>query len=85
MISGNTTAPGALVLVLAGYFGWFARFFEFVPGAVVFPLIIYVGLRTIAHSYEATAPRDYAALAFAAWMARQTRSGVSGMSICLIP
>ena len=27
----------------------------------------------------------YAAFAFASWIARQTRSGVSGMSMCLTP
>src|SRR5262249_40934816 len=45
---------------------WFAHFFEFVPGSVLFPIIIYVGLRTIAHSFETTTPRDYAAMALAA-------------------
>jgi AGZA family xanthine/uracil permease-like MFS transporter len=57
---------GTLLLALAGYFGWFARFFEWVPGAVLFPVIVYIGLRTIAHSFEASPPRDYAALALAA-------------------
>jgi AGZA family xanthine/uracil permease-like MFS transporter len=57
---------GTLVLALAGYFGWFAPVFESVPGAVLFPVIVYVGLRTIAHSFEVTPPRDYAALALAA-------------------
>jgi AGZA family xanthine/uracil permease-like MFS transporter len=55
-----------LLLALAGWFGWFARFFEMVPGAVVFPVIVYVGIRTIAHSFEATSRRDYAAMALAA-------------------
>src|SRR5262249_15388500 len=57
---------GTLALALAGYFGWFARFFEWVPGAVVFPVVVYIGLRTIAHSFEATPRRDYAAMALAA-------------------
>jgi adenine/guanine/hypoxanthine permease len=56
----------ALVLALAGYFGWFARFFEWFPGAVLFPVIVYIGLRTIAHCFEATPRRDYAAMALAA-------------------
>jgi adenine/guanine/hypoxanthine permease len=55
-----------LVLLLLGYFGWFAHFFEGLPGAVFFPLIVYIGLRTIAHSFESTPPRDYAAMAVAA-------------------
>jgi adenine/guanine/hypoxanthine permease len=55
-----------LVLAVTGYFGWFAHFFEGVPGAVFFPVIVYIGLRTIAHSFEATPPRDYAAMAVAA-------------------
>jgi AGZA family xanthine/uracil permease-like MFS transporter len=57
---------GTLAIALAGYFGWFAHFFQWVPGPVLFPVIVYIGLRTIAHSYEASPPRDYAALAFAA-------------------
>jgi AGZA family xanthine/uracil permease-like MFS transporter len=56
----------AAVLALAGYFGWFTRSLEWVPGAVLFPVVIYIGLRTIAHSYESTPPRDYAAMALAA-------------------
>lgn len=54
-----------LVLALLGYFGLFSRFFEWLPGAVLFPVIIYVGLQTIAHSFEATPRRDYAAMALA--------------------
>jgi AGZA family xanthine/uracil permease-like MFS transporter len=56
---------GTLALALASYFGGFARVFEWVPGAVAFPVIVYVGLRTIAHSFEATPRRDYAAMALA--------------------
>jgi AGZA family xanthine/uracil permease-like MFS transporter len=54
-----------MVLALMGYFGWFAHFFESVPGAALFPLIVYIGLRTIAHSLEVTPPRHYAAMAVA--------------------
>jgi adenine/guanine/hypoxanthine permease len=57
---------GPLVLALIGFFGWVLPVFEWVPGAVVFPVIVYVGLRTIAHSFEATPRRDYAAMALAA-------------------
>jgi AGZA family xanthine/uracil permease-like MFS transporter len=57
---------GAAALALTGYFGWFARLFEWVPGAVFFPLIVYIGLRTISHSFEATPQRDYPAMALAA-------------------
>lgn len=55
-----------LALAVVGWFGMFARFFEMVPGAVVFPVIVYVGLRTIAHSFEVTPRRDYAAMGLAA-------------------
>jgi AGZA family xanthine/uracil permease-like MFS transporter len=55
-----------LVAALLGFSGGFAYVFEGVPGAVLFPVVVYVGLRTIAHSFEATPPRDYAAMALAA-------------------
>jgi AGZA family xanthine/uracil permease-like MFS transporter len=55
-----------LALALVGFFGWIVYPFEWVPGAVVFPVIVYVGLRTIAHSFESTPRRDYAAMALAA-------------------
>ncbi len=57
---------GTLALAVVGYFGWFAYVFEWVPGAVLFPVIIYIGLRTIAHAFEAAPQRDYAAMALAA-------------------
>jgi AGZA family xanthine/uracil permease-like MFS transporter len=57
---------GTLTLALIGYFGWFARAFEYIPGAAVFPVIIYIGLRTIGHAFESVPRRDYAAVALAA-------------------
>lgn len=54
-----------LATALLGFFGGFAYLFESVPGAVLFPVVVYVGLRTIAHSFEVTSPRDYAAMALA--------------------
>jgi adenine/guanine/hypoxanthine permease len=57
---------GSALLAMAGFFGWFAYFFESVPGAVVFPVIVFIGLRTIAHSCESMPRRDYAAMALAA-------------------
>jgi AGZA family xanthine/uracil permease-like MFS transporter len=56
----------AVLLALAGSFGWFANIFLWFPGPVLFPIIVFIGIRTIAHSYEASPPRDYAALAIAA-------------------
>jgi AGZA family xanthine/uracil permease-like MFS transporter len=55
-----------LILAVAGYFGWAVHILEWVPGAILFPVIVYVGLRTIAHSMEVTPPVHYAAVALAA-------------------
>jgi AGZA family xanthine/uracil permease-like MFS transporter len=55
-----------LLFACIGYFGWFVRVFELFPTAVVYPVIVYIGLRTIAHSFESTPSRHYPALALAA-------------------
>ena len=47
---------------VAGYFGWI---FYLVPKAVVFPILIFVGLEITAQSFRATPRRHYPALALA--------------------
>jgi len=54
-----------LFLGIAGYFGWFIRLWEFFPQVVLFPVIVYIGIQTISHCYQATPARDYPALALA--------------------
>jgi AGZA family xanthine/uracil permease-like MFS transporter len=54
-----------LIVAVAGYFGWFFHVFEGVPGAILFPVVVYIGLRTIAHSLETTPQPHYAAVALA--------------------
>jgi AGZA family xanthine/uracil permease-like MFS transporter len=66
---GSRAAFTLVVPVVLGvmvYFGWFVYFFEWFPRAVLFPIIVFVGLRTIARSFEATPARHYPALAWAA-------------------
>lgn len=47
--------------------------------------------RSLRYPPASTSPRErgevnnYAALPFASWIARHTRSGVNGMSMCLMP
>jgi AGZA family xanthine/uracil permease-like MFS transporter len=55
-----------LLLAVAGYFGWAVHVLEWLPGAILFPVIVYIGLRTIAHSLEVTPRVHYAAVALAA-------------------
>jgi AGZA family xanthine/uracil permease-like MFS transporter len=56
----------ALLLAVVGYTGWFIRALEWLPPPILFPIVVYIGLQTIAHSLQATTSRDYAAMAFAA-------------------
>jgi AGZA family xanthine/uracil permease-like MFS transporter len=56
----------AVLLAVAAYFGWFVSALESLPSAVLFPIIVYLGLQTIAHSFQTTPGRDYAAMALAA-------------------
>jgi AGZA family xanthine/uracil permease-like MFS transporter len=67
MGSGRAYAAVAtLALAVIACSGGFTRVLEYIPGAVLFPVIVYIGLRTIAHSFESTPSRDYAAMALAA-------------------
>jgi AGZA family xanthine/uracil permease-like MFS transporter len=57
----------AVFLGLAGFMVTIFRdLFAWLPQAVLFPIIVYVGMETIAHSYRSTPPRHFAALAAAA-------------------
>jgi len=62
--SGYTLAT-ALFVGAAGIFGFFDWIFYLVPKAVVFPILIFVGLEITAQSFQATLKRHYAAVAFA--------------------
>jgi AGZA family xanthine/uracil permease-like MFS transporter len=60
------TLATALVIAAAGYFGWFAHLFEWLPRAALFPILVFVGLEITAQSFRATPVRHYPALALAA-------------------
>jgi AGZA family xanthine/uracil permease-like MFS transporter len=59
------TIATALFIGLVGWFGWFSLFFDYVPYAVVYPILIFVGLEITAQSFRATPSQHYPALAFA--------------------
>jgi AGZA family xanthine/uracil permease-like MFS transporter len=60
------TLATALFVGAMGYFGWFSHFFEWLPRAAMFPILVFVGLEITAQSFRATPVRHYAALAIAA-------------------
>src|SRR5262249_21173683 len=60
------TLATALFIGAVGYFGWFPYFFEWLPKAAMFPILVFVGLEITAQSFRATPDRHYPALAFAA-------------------
>jgi AGZA family xanthine/uracil permease-like MFS transporter len=60
------TLATALFIAAAGSFGWFAHFFEWLPRAALFPILVFVGLEITAQSFRATPARHYPALALAA-------------------
>ncbi len=62
--AGYTLAT-ALFVGGAGVFGYFDWIFALVPKAVVFPILIFVGLEITAQSFQATARRHYPAVALA--------------------
>ncbi len=62
--SGYTLAT-ALFVGAAGVFGYFDWIFYLIPKAVVFPILIFVGLEITAQSFHATARRHYPAVALA--------------------
>jgi adenine/guanine/hypoxanthine permease len=62
--AGYTLAT-ALFVGAAGVFGFFDWIFYLIPKAVVFPILIFVGLEITAQSFHATARRHYPAVALA--------------------
>jgi len=59
------TLATALFVGGAGVFGYFGWIFLLLPRAVVFPILIFVGLEITAQSFRATPRRHYPALALA--------------------
>ncbi|HWB11156.1 MAG TPA: permease [Pirellulales bacterium] len=62
--AGYTLAT-ALFVGSAGLLGYFGYLYAIIPKAVVFPILIFVGLEISSQSFHATPPRHYPALAFA--------------------
>jgi AGZA family xanthine/uracil permease-like MFS transporter len=56
----------ALALLLLAFLGWFRVLYTWVPQAVLFPVIVYIGLQTVSHSLRVTPSRHYPAVALAA-------------------
>jgi adenine/guanine/hypoxanthine permease len=59
------TLATALFVGAAGIFGYFDWIFFIIPKAVIFPILIFVGLEITAQSFHATPVRHYPAVAFA--------------------
>jgi AGZA family xanthine/uracil permease-like MFS transporter len=59
------TLATALFIGAAGFLGWFAYLFVFLPRAALYPILVYVGLEITAQSFRATPVRHYPALALA--------------------
>ena len=59
------TLATAVFIGAAGLLGWFTHLFEWLPEAVAFPLLVFIGLEIAAQSFRATPQRHYAAVAFA--------------------
>ena len=64
----HVSYPLAVMVVLAvgSHFGLLTNLYTWVPQAVLFPVIIFVGLETVSHSLKVTLQRHYPALALAA-------------------
>ena len=62
--AGYTLAT-ALFVGAAGICGYFDWIFFLVPKAVIFPILIFIGLEITAQSFHATTPRHYSAVALA--------------------
>jgi AGZA family xanthine/uracil permease-like MFS transporter len=60
------TLATALGIAAAGYFGWFAHLFDWLPQAAMFPILVFIGLEITAQSFQATPGRHYPALVLAA-------------------
>jgi adenine/guanine/hypoxanthine permease len=59
------TLATAIFVGAAGVFGYFDWIFFIIPKAVIFPILIFVGLEITAQSFHATPIRHYPAVAFA--------------------
>ncbi|WP_315852208.1 permease [Rosistilla carotiformis] len=59
------TLATALLIGTAGVGGYFVYFYQIIPEAAVFPILIFVGLEITAQSFSATPTRHYAAVALA--------------------
>jgi AGZA family xanthine/uracil permease-like MFS transporter len=59
------TLATALFVGSAGALGFFCYFYEFVPRATVFPILVFIGLEITAQSFHATPVRHYPAVALA--------------------
>lgn len=59
------TLATALVIGFLGTTGLFGYFYEYVPKAAVYPILVFVGLEIAAQSFLATPRRHYAAVALA--------------------
>ena len=59
------TLATALFVGAAGIFGFFDWIFFFIPKAVIFPILIFVGLEITSQSFHATAVRHFPAVALA--------------------
>ncbi|MFO0924455.1 MAG: permease [Pirellulales bacterium] len=59
------TLATALFIGSAGIFGYFRYFYEWIPDAAVYPILIFVGLEISAQSFLATPKRHYPAVAMA--------------------
>ena len=62
--SGYTLAT-AIFVGAAGICGYFDWIFYLIPKAVIFPILIFIGLEITAQSFHATSARHYAAVALA--------------------
>jgi len=59
------TLATALFVGAAGVFGYFDWIFFIIPKAVIFPILIFIGLEITSQSFHATSPRHYPAVALA--------------------
>jgi AGZA family xanthine/uracil permease-like MFS transporter len=59
------TLATALFVGAAGIFGFFDWIFFLIPKAVIFPILIFIGLEITSQSFQATPPRHYPAVALA--------------------
>ena len=59
------TLATALFIGAAGLLGWFTHFFEWLPKAAAFPILVFIGLEIAAQAFRATPERHFPALALA--------------------